>query len=667
MIDVAFLKNFVKKLSLKPGAYVSFIFSALAFAFLSSATWAYEWIAELYPLGENFIPTLIVICGITMVIALLQLLFDTFKDHDNENGFFRVFNVVCVISEILSLGLFVYAFSLVFSLDHGFSLVNFRNGFEAFADKLPVILISALLLIVVFFASGDRKALKIISVVVIAVSMFCVPSFLTTKYMKTFEVEESMPEIKFKSENLIEGSTITYETLKKGEKADAENILKDDLSCWTPQDTDRKPSDGQPDANSCYIEIQLPETRTFNTAVIRETGNEVQYFRILAETDGEWKSIYESEKIQAFRVCSFDSVTTDKIRLSVDKFRNKDDEAKIRSVGLYNEPKRDVSDFEVTAYQRLDCDVPTEILAKGEEFVNNYARFYDVYSTVLVFDEVYWQADGTLGFINGEEKFATEINALKEIIEHRSNKDHDVKIIVTTLANGLWEETGDDVNSFMMKHWESVADQTIEFVKKYDLAGVDIDWEYPYSTEEWECFDNFIVKLDDGLKAINPDAILSGALSAGKLNMKKETLDRFNQIQFMAYDGHDEDGYQSSLHQAETGLKDFVDNGADISKVNIGIAAYGRPTNTTPFWPSWRDVDDATYWRSKYYDIHYAGQVFDGTFCSPSVAADKTAYALMSGAGGVMVFRVACDKTMDDPNSVARGIQDALNRYATEW
>jgi len=45
----------------------------------------------------------------------------------------------------------------------------------------------------------------------------------------------------------------------------------------------------------------------------------------------------------------------------------------------------------------------------------------------------------------------------------------------------------------------------------------------------------------------------------------------------------------------------------------------------------------------------------------------KTAYALLSGAGGVMVFRVGCDRLMDDPNSVTGGIEDTLNRYVTGW
>lgn len=131
----------------------------------------------------------------------------------------------------------------------------------------------------------------------------------------------------------------------------------------------------------------------------------------------------------------------------------------------------------------------------------------------------------------------------------------------------------------------------------------------------------------------------------------------------MAYDGNDADGYQSSLQQAQEGINAFAENGADISKINIGIAAYGRPVNGTPFWATWRDLKQANYWDSKYYNVPDAGQIYDGTFCAPALAGDKTAYALLSGCGGVMVFRIGCDKTMDDPNSVANGIKNSLDRY----
>ena len=368
------------------------------------------------------------------------------------------------------------------------------------------------------------------------------------------------------------------------------------------------------------------------------------------------------------KICSFDAVTTDKIRISIDKFRDDDTPVKIKSLSLHNEPLRNTDDFEVTAYQRLDGDVPTEILAKGEDYVNTYARFYDVYSTVIVFAAVHWDENGDMNFGEiGEEGFAKEVNALKEIIAHRSNQEHNVKLIVTALADGAWGNGHNGVNTYMAEHWEKVAEQIVAFAQKYDLDGVYIDWEYPASSDDWKNYDSFIQKLKKDLNEVKEGSIISTALSAGQLGLSQETFDCIDQIQFMAYDGHDIDGYQSSLNQAQEGLRDFAKNGADISKINIGIAAYGRPVNSTPYWANWRDVQDANYWNSKYYTVEDSNQIYEGTFCSPALAGDKTAYALFSGAGGVMVFRVACDKTMDDPNSVASGIENTMHRYSENW
>lgn len=428
------------------------------------------------------------------------------------------------------------------------------------------------------------------------------------------------------------------------------------------------PAEGFPDANNSYAEIQLAQKSEFNTAIIEETGNEAQFFRLQVFVNDEWVTVYQSEKIQAMRICSFDTVSTDKIRLSIDKFRNEDTPVKIKSLKLYNEPKRDMKDFEVTTYQRLDGDVPTEILAKGEDYVNNYARFYDVYSSVIVFAAVHWDENGKMNFGEaGEEKFVAEVTALKEIIAHRSNKDHKVKLIITALADGAWGDGHNGVNSYMADCWEDVANQIVDFTKKYDFDGVDIDWEYPASADDWKNYDSFIQKLDKDLSEYKEDIVISIALSAGQLGLSKETFDCIDQIQYMAYDGNDEDGYQSSLHQAEEGLRDFVNNGADISKINIGIAAYARPINSTPYWASWRALDEANYRNNKYFTIHDADQVYEGTFCSPALTGDKLALALFSGAGGVMVFRVACDKTMDDPNSVACGLENTLHRYTENW
>lgn len=657
-----FFKNVERKLNSLSASYIFSLLSALACAFLYSADWAYGWIAELYPLGENFITLMFVLIIASWAASIIFLILKALSDRERGICRKKAFRVFHIVFELVSAITFIYTLVLAFGLDTGISSSNLLRGLQSVQPQIPYIGLAAALPLIVLFCEKGKKTIKAATAAVLIAILIIVPLKIGTAAGGGWSGEKYI-EAEFQSENILENAVISSESLKKGEKADAANLFKDGNKCWTPQNPSRLPAEGFEDGNNSYAEIKLDSPSVFNTAIIEEIGNQVQYFRLQAFICNEWVTVYQSEKIQAMRLCSFDTVITDRIRLSIDKFRNDDIPAKIRSLKLYNEPMRENKDFEVTVYQRLDSDVPTEILAKGEDYVNSYARFYDVYTSVIVFGAISWDENGDIRFgEKGEENFAREINALKEIIAHRSNKNHRVKLIITGLADGTGGDHG-GVNVYMNKHMEHISEQIISLVQKYDFDGVDVDWEYPATAADWKNYDSFMEKLDEGINADGKERILSTALSSGNLGLSKETFDRIDQIQFMAYDGNDTDGYQSSLDQAQVGIADFAENGADISKINIGIAAYGRPLNNTPYWANWRDLKQANYWDNKYYNVADGTQIYDGTFCSPALAGDKTAYALFSGCGGVMVFRTACDKTMDDPNSVACGIENALNRY----
>jgi len=657
-----FFKNAEKKLNSTSASYIFSLLSAFACAFLYSADWAYGWIAELYPLGENFIKLMFAIIIVSWAAGVIFLVLKSASAEDSGICSNKALRILHIVFELVSVITFIYTLVLVFGLDSGISSENLLRGFQSVKPQIPYIGLAATLPMIIIFCEKGKKTIKAVTAAVLVAVLIIVPLKIGYTIGEGWTGEKYIAA-EFQSENILENAVISSESLKKGEKADAVNLLEDGDKCWTPQNPMRAPEEGFEDGNNSYAEIKLAEPAAFNTAIIEETGNQVQYFRLQAFIDDEWVTVYKSEKIQAMRLCSFDSVTTDRIRLSIDKFRDDDTPARIRSLKLYNEPVRENKEFEVTAYQRLDGDVPTEILAKGEDYVNSYARFYDVYTSVIVFGAISWDENGDINFgEKGEENFAKEIEALKEIISHRSNKNHYVKLIITALADGTGGDHG-GVNVYMSKNSEHISEQIIDLVEKYDFDGVDVDWEYPATAADWENYDSFMQKLDEGMNAGGRERILSTALSSGNLGLSKETFERIDQIQFMAYDGNDADGYQSSLDQAQAGIAAFAENGADISKINIGIAAYGRPLNSTPYWASWRDLEQANYWDSKYYNVPDSNQVYDGTFCSPALAGDKTAYALLSGCGGVMVFRIACDKTMDDSNSVACGIENALNRY----
>ena len=609
--------------------------------------------------GKAVVTAFFVVIGVLTAFDFAYLVFSAVSgEKKNAHKGARAFNAAHSVSAVLGIIMFIYTFVLVFGISGNVTSANFLNGFKSLNILYPA-LAGGFGLVLAFCESGKKAVRAVISIIIVCSVVFSMSAVSSLKISK--ENSGLIPPV-LSSKNLFEGASVTFESLTKNETPDAANLLGG--GCWTAQSPFYNPAEGVKATNNAVAEFKLEKTSTFNTAIIDEEGSGVCYFRLQAFVGGEWVTVYRSEKIESLRLLSFDSVTTDRVRLSIDKFKNDKEPVKIKSLALYNEEKRDVTDFEVATYQRLDGDVPSEILKKGSEYAKSYARFYDIYSTVIVFAAVHWDENGIMNFGEaGEENFAKEIAALKEVISLRSNKNHKVKLIVTALADGAWGDGHNGVNTYMAKHWESVADQIVDMTKKYGFDGVDIDWEYPASADDWKVFDSFIQKLNRDLKAYKSDSVISAALSAWSLGLTKETFDCIDQIQFMAYDGHDEEGYQSSFLQAEEGLRDFVKNGADIKKINIGIAIYGRPVNGSAYWAVWRNLENANYWDSKYYNVQDSDQIYDGTFCSPALAGDKTAYALFAGAGGVMTFRIGCDKLPDDPNSVAAGIKNAIDRY----
>jgi len=414
--------------------------------------------------------------------------------------------------------------------------------------------------------------------------------------------------------------------------------------------------------------VRLARESTINLAVIEELGEHVLYFRLQAWVDGVWKEIYRGNKIQRYRLCGFEPVTTDRLRLVIEEMRE-GEPVRIKSIALYNEPKRDAEGFEVAAYTHLkgrwNDTRPSlhhlrfsEIVARGE--ADAYARYYDVYNTVILFQSVYFNDDGDMLYDGGEEFFARELAALKEVIARRTNP-HEVKLILDLLSNGAdFGSLG--VNGLMPLHWEKIADQAIAFLMKYDLDGLAIDWEFPETEDEWRIHDSFVARLDDGLKAAKPGATLSGAFFPHAMgDMSLETAARFDRIQYMAYDDNDRDGFNSSLGTAQGGVASIVRRkNVDVGKINIGIGMYCNVKRYTP----WKDQPGTNYWDCKYYNESTGGYL---GFCSPALAGDKVTYALLTGAGGVMVWCFEHDLPMDDPASITGGMEDALKRYTANW
>ena len=83
--DIKFFKKVGSSINSRAFAYTSFVLSVCAAVFLSSATWTYGWIADLYPLGDKFVPTLLGVICACAAVNLIYLLICAFAGDKKDS------------------------------------------------------------------------------------------------------------------------------------------------------------------------------------------------------------------------------------------------------------------------------------------------------------------------------------------------------------------------------------------------------------------------------------------------------------------------------------------------------------------------------------------------------------------------------------------------------
>ena len=125
--------------------------------------------------------------------------------------------------------------------------------------------------------------------------------------------------------------------------------------------------------------------------------------------------------------------------------------------------------------------------------------------------------------------------------------------------------------------------QVDSLVGKYDLDGIDIDWEYPENEAEGKAFTKLMKGVRKTLDAIDTNLLLTAAVGAsvyGAANVTLEGVQQCDWINVMTYDytggwNSSSIGSTAPMSFVRSGTKYWYDRGVPYARMALGVPFYG--------------------------------------------------------------------------------------------
>ena len=257
----------------------------------------------------------------------------------------------------------------------------------------------------------------------------------------------------------------------------------------------------------------------------------------------------------------------------------------------------------------------------------------------------------------------------------------DAEIVVTLLGNKNdisadgYDNTIDRHNAAMGDNAAKLTENILAFIDEWGVDGVSFDYEYPSSSKDYRIYGEYLISLRAALdEKYDGHKLLTAAIADwcfGDHTFKKEYMDALDQIEVMAYDLFDDRGYHSTFYKAcYQVVENCRKNGADLSKVHLGVPFYSRPTDKDSFWGNYKVVSSVLT-PSNVYTFPEPYTNSDGKqgnapnyFNDRQMIYDKTSYAIDLGLGGIMIWHMACDDTENLDRSLTGAIAAAVEDRA---
>ncbi|MEG2044632.1 MAG: glycoside hydrolase family 18 protein [Clostridia bacterium] len=389
---------------------------------------------------------------------------------------------------------------------------------------------------------------------------------------------------------------------------------------------------------------KFAEQKEFNVIRFDEEGKKVDNVKVEAMVDGNFKEIYNQDEMGK-RAGVVDTIKTNEVRVTITSSK---EGAKVNSIKFDKVDKiARANEFRVASYVVGPFTDKTESSFDGKLKLTTDA---------ILIGSIKWDEKGNLIIEKGMEKLEADINLLKKGI-----KDTGSKAKIWLCVGGYKGDKANEGEIFATPEARAnFIKQTLDLVVKHNLAGVDIDYEYPNSKTQWDNYSQLIVELKT--EYAKKKKQLSLAMAAWGITLTPEAIASIDQVQIMLYDAFDNKDRHAPYSVVEQGINYFKELGFPLEKLNAGLALYGRemPKDArTERWPSYAGMQE------KFKDSFTKNtNSIDGSYFSGvTMNCDKTFLAIEKGIGGIMTWHYACDLPFTSELSIYKGVNDTMNRF----
>ena len=251
-------------------------------------------------------------------------------------------------------------------------------------------------------------------------------------------------------------------------------------------------------------------------------------------------------------------------------------------------------------------------------------------------------------------------------------KDHEIYVV---LSIGGWTAGGFSEMASTERRRKLFARDCKRIVKEFGLDGLDIDWEYPSSSEAGIIsspadIDNFTQLMRELRKALGKEYLLSCATIADGRFVDFRAIEPYvDLVNIMMYDVGTPPYHHASLYRSEKSgrvtaqeaLQAHLDAGMPVNKLVLGVPFYGRSVNgfgDTAYGALVKRTDVTRVWDdiAKVPYLVKEGE-FVCTYEDAESLAWKCRFVKEMGIRGVMYWEYRCDDEAGTlRNAVWKGI-----------